>query len=64
VTFVVLYRTEDPLTEQTIALRLIRTIVDGFRLEDFTVRSLEDHLGRSKTDGDLVKTATWFCVFS
>ena len=31
-TFVVLDRTENALAEQTVTLRLIRTIVDGFRL--------------------------------
>ena len=36
VTFVVFYRTEDTLTEESVAFRLISTIVDGFRFENLT----------------------------
>ena len=36
-TLIVLDRTENAGAEQTVSLRLERTIVDGFRLFDFTV---------------------------
>ena len=37
VAFIVLYRTENALAEQTVALGLLRTVVDGLGLEHFTV---------------------------
>ncbi|CSB11965.1 Uncharacterised protein [Vibrio cholerae] len=37
-TFVVFYRAKNTRTEQTITLRLERTIVDGFRFFHFTKR--------------------------
>ena len=44
--FEILYRTEDALAEQAIALGLVRPVVDGLRFQHFTVRLLENHLGR------------------
>ena len=46
VAFEILYRTEDSLAEQTITLGLVRPVVDGLRFQHFTVRLLENHLGR------------------
>ena len=37
-TFIILYRSEDLGTEQTVAFRLESTVVDGFRLLNFAVR--------------------------
>ena len=44
--FVVLDRPEDARAEQTVTFRLERTVVDGFRLLDLTVRPGEDLLRR------------------
>jgi len=55
VTFPVLRRSEDPLAEQTIALRLQGTIVDGLRLLNLSVGPLQDLLRGSQTDLDSVK---------
>ena len=41
-TLVVLRGTEDALAEQTVALRLIGTVVDGLRLGYFAKRVLKD----------------------
>jgi hypothetical protein len=55
VTLIILYRAKDSLTEQTIAFRLVRPVVNGFRLQNFTVRPLQDIIGRRQADGDAVK---------
>ena len=34
-TFVIFYRTENTFAEQSVSLRLICTVVDGFRFQDF-----------------------------
>ena len=39
-TLIVLRRTEDALTEQTVTLRLIGTVVDGFRFGNLTEATL------------------------
>jgi hypothetical protein len=49
---VVLDRAKDLGAEQTIALRLESTVVDGFRLLHFTERPGTDLLGRGQTDLD------------
>jgi hypothetical protein len=36
-TFVILYRTEDFFAEKTIAFWLVCAVVDGFRLQNFTM---------------------------
>ncbi len=36
-TLIVLRRTEDALAEQAVTLRLVSTVVDGFRLSNLTV---------------------------
>ena len=46
-TLIVLRRTEDALTEQTVTLRLIGTVVDGFRFGNLTEATLEDIFGRN-----------------
>ena len=51
----VLLRSKDALTEQTVALRLQCSIVDGFRLLDLAVRPLADELRRSKADFNCIK---------
>ena len=52
---IVLYGTKNARAEQTIALRLEGTIVDGFRLFDFAERPGENLLRRCNTDPDLFK---------
>ena len=44
-TLIVLCRTEDALTEETVALRFISTIVDGFRLGNLAIRIFLNLLG-------------------
>ena len=51
-TFVILYRSEDPFAEQTITFRFVRTVVDCFRLQYFTIASFQDSIRGSQTDGD------------
>ena len=46
VAFEILYGAEDALAEQAITLGLVRPVVDGLRFQHFTVRLLENHLGR------------------
>ena len=50
VALVVSYRAENALTEETVALWLVGTVVDGFRLEHFTERIVEYRVGRGQTD--------------
>ena len=50
--FVVFYWAKDFGAEQTIALRLKGTVVDGFRLLDFAVRPRADGFGRGNADFD------------
>ena len=52
-TLIVLGRTKDTLAEQTIALRLIGTVVNGLWLGNLTKRTLKDLLRRGKTNGNL-----------
>ena len=48
-------RAEDLFAEQTVLLRLQRTVVDGFRLLDLTVAPTTDVIGGGKADANLVK---------
>jgi hypothetical protein len=57
VTFVVLYRTEDSFAEKSIALRLVCPVVDGFRLQDLTMRSFQNHLPEKQDYGDRFEIA-------
>ena len=54
-TFVILHRTEDAGTEQTITFRLERPVVDGFRLLHFTEGPGEDFLRAGECDADPVE---------
>ena len=51
--FVVLYRAENAFAEQTVALRLIGTVVDSFWLEYFSIRIFKNRIGRSQTNRNL-----------
>ena len=62
-TLIVLCGTKDALTEQTVTLRLVGTIVDGLRLGNLTERTLENLLGRSQSYRYLGKVALYFCIF-
>lgn len=52
---VVLYRTEDPSTEEAVPFRLERTVIDRLRLFDLTERPAHDVIRRSDGDLDLIK---------
>ena len=54
-TLVVFDRSEDTRTEQTVTLRFERTVVNGFRLFNFTERPGTNHLWRGEADADGVK---------
>ena len=60
---VILRGTEDALTEKTVALRLVSTVVDGFRLQYFSVRICLDFFRRCQTDRNLRKV-TLYLIFS
>ena len=53
--FVILDRAKDTRAEQTVTLRLERTVVDGFGLLDLTIGPRQDPLGRCQRYLDLVK---------
>ena len=57
VALIVLDGAEDALAEEAIALRLVRPVVDGLRLQHLAVALLEDFLGRRHADADLVEVA-------
>src|SRR5215475_6079985 len=48
-------RTEDPLAEQAVALRLQRPVVDGLRLRDLARRPIADLLAGSKPDPNRIE---------
>ena len=52
VTFPVLHRSENAFAEQAITFRLERTVIDRFRLGNFTIGPLTDQFRRSKVNGD------------
>src|SRR5437763_1513613 len=52
-TFIIFNGSEDPFAEQTITFRFVRTVVDRFRLQYFTITSFEDGVGGCQTDRDL-----------
>ncbi len=62
-TLIVLSRTEDALTEQSIALGLVCTIVDGLRLGNLAETALEDLLGRSQSDSNLREITLYLGIF-
>jgi hypothetical protein len=53
----ILYRTENPLTEQPVALRLERSVVDCLRLFDFTMGPTHDVFTARDSDSDLIEQA-------
>ena len=59
-TLIVLGRTEDALAEQTVALRLICTVVDGLGFGNLSETALEDLFGRSKSDGNFREITLYF----
>ena len=63
-TFPIFNRTKDAFAEQTPHLRLVRPVVDGFGLRNFTVRTLEYRLGRRQTNGNLGKVVVDLFIFS
>ncbi|RML80683.1 hypothetical protein ALQ89_06468 [Pseudomonas amygdali pv. tabaci] len=60
---VIFYRAKDLGAEQTVTLRLERTVVNGFRLFNFTERPRADHLRRCKSDTDCVELFDLTLVF-
>ena len=59
-TLIVLGRTKDALAEQTVALGLVGTIVDGLRLCNLTETVLQDFLWRCQSDGNLSEITLYF----
>ena len=49
-TFIILDRTKNALAEQTVTFGFVRTIINGFRLQNFTTRILKDFFRRSQTN--------------
>ena len=60
---VILYRAKDFGAEQAVTLRLERTVVDGFRLFNFTERPRTDHLRRCQSNTDGVELFDLTLVF-
>ncbi len=52
---IVFYRPKDTGAEQTIALRFEGTVVNGFRLFNFTERPGTDHVWRRQSNFDRIK---------
>ncbi len=63
-TFVVLYRTENALAEEAVALGLVSAVVDSFGFQHLAARFLKNLLGRSKPDGDFGESVFGFILFS
>ena len=49
-TFIILDRTKNALAEQAITFGFVRTVINGFRLQNFTTRILKDFFRRSQTN--------------
>ena len=62
-TFIVLCGTKDALAEQTVAFRLVSTVIDGLGFEHLSVRILQDLFWRSQTNGNLSKVIFYLCFF-
>ena len=60
---VILYRAKDLGAEQAVTLRFERTVVDGFRLFNFTERPRTDHLRRCQSNTDGVELFDLTLVF-
>jgi hypothetical protein len=63
-TLPVLDRTKNSFTEETIHLRFVCPVVDGFWLGYLPVRTLENGFGRSQTYGNFRKVLFYFFVIS
>ena len=59
---IVTRRTKDALAEQTVTLRLIGAVVDGFGLGNLAPRILQNLLRRGETNGDLREIAFYFII--
>src|SRR6056300_1130164 len=60
-TLVILYRTENTLTEETITLWFVRTVVDCFWFQNLSVTTLKDGFWCTQRDSNLAESTT--CVF-
>src|SRR5688572_8741181 len=63
-TFPIFHGTENPLAEQPSHFRLVRSVVDRFRLRYFTVRAFQNRFRRSQADGDLGEVVVDLFIFS
>lgn len=59
---IVLCRTEDTLAEQTVALWLVGTVVDGLRFRNLTIGVLKNLLRRCQSDGNLAEITLYFII--
>ena len=50
---IILGRTENALTEKSVALRLVGAVVDGFGLQDLTIGIGLDFVRRGQSNGNL-----------
>src|ERR1700681_1929828 len=62
-TFPVRYRAKDARAEQSVALRLKGSVVDGLGLGDFAVRPAPDFFRRGQTDANGVEVRNHICHF-
>ena len=53
--FIVAHRTENTLAEESARFRFERAVINGFRIFDFPVRPLADHIRRSERNRHIVK---------
>ena len=63
VALIVLYRTENALAEESVALGLIGAVVDGFGLQYLTRRHLQNFVGRCQADGNLREITLYLVIF-
>lgn len=61
-TFIIFYRSEYTFTEQTVPLRFICTVIDGFWFQDFTARPFKNFFRRSQTYGNLRKVTLYLVL--
>jgi hypothetical protein len=55
IAFIILYRTENPFAEKTVAFRFIGTVVDRFWFEHLAEGPLQDIIRRSQANRDAVE---------
>ena len=60
---IVLGGTENALAEETVALGLVGTVVDGLWFQDLTIRVLQNLFGRSQANGYLGKVCFYLSFF-